>query len=241
MKPRIAITCDVETITDRRGAPSPRYLCPTAYCDAVLRAGGTPLLFTPMDAEHVPSLLDTVDALVVSGGDFDVPPAYYNQAPRPKLGKILESRSASERALIQEALRRRMPLLGVCGGMQLLNVVCGGTLFQDVSERPHTDEHTQPHDKRQPAHKVRLTAGSLLARAMGGLDVQVNSTHHQIVDEPGQGIQVTGQSPDGVVEAIELTGHAFVAGVQWHPELLEGPEHAGIYGALVRAAQKPSK
>src|SRR6185437_8461444 len=105
MTPRIGITCDSETITDRRGAPSPRYVSPTAYSNAVAAAGGTPLLFPHLEARHAPSLLDTVAALVVSGGDFDVPPSYYGQEPRPGLGNILEARSECERALLQEALR----------------------------------------------------------------------------------------------------------------------------------------
>ncbi len=237
MAPRIGITCDFETITDRRGAPSPRFVVPAAYVSAVTRAGGDPLLLPHVAAERAAAYLELLDGLVVAGGDFDVPPAYYGQEPRPVLGKLLEERSSFERAILTLALERDLPVLGVCGGMQLLNVVLGGTLHQDLSERPGTGVHVQPHDKRQPAHAITVTAGSLLAKLTGASSIAVNSTHHQVVDAVGGVLRASGIAEDGVVEAIESTKHRYALGVQWHPEVLSSPEHAALYQGLVEASR----
>jgi putative glutamine amidotransferase len=234
---RIGITCDYETFVDRRGAPAARYVSPAPYAEVLTQAGADPWLLPNLSPERVGPYLDGLHGLVVSGGDFDVPPAYYGQTPRPGLGKVLETRSASERALLTEALRRGMPILGVCGGMQLLNVVAGGTLFQDVRERAGTAEHQQPHDKREPHHDVRLEPDSRLAAALGATTTRVNSTHHQLIDGPGPQVRVVGVAPDGVVEAIEWRGAAFAVGVQWHPEVMHDPAQGGIYRALVAAAR----
>ncbi|HET6344625.1 MAG TPA: gamma-glutamyl-gamma-aminobutyrate hydrolase family protein [Myxococcota bacterium] len=234
---RIGITCDYETFIDRRGAPAARYVSPAPYVEAVMQAGADPWLLPNLAPERAGAYLERLDGLVLSGGDFDVPPAYYGQAPRAGLGTVLEARSASERGLLIEALRRDLPILGVCGGMQLLNVVAGGTLFQDVRERPGTAQHQQPHDKREPHHEVRLEPDSRLAAALGETTTRVNSTHHQLIDGPGPSVRVVGVAPDGVVEAIEWRQATFVVGVQWHPEVMHDPAQRRIYQALVDAAR----
>jgi putative glutamine amidotransferase len=236
VRPLIGLTCDYETITDRRGQPSPRFVVPEAYVAAVSAAGGEPLALPHRSIETAARLLELVQGLVVTGGDFDVPPSFYGDTPHPKLGRLCEPRSAFERALLAGALERRMPVLGVCGGMQLLNVVRGGTLFQDVSERAGTQEHTQPFDKRKAFHEVAVEPGSLLFRAVGRAQVGVNSTHHQIVRELGRGVRPSATAPDGVVEAIEVPELPFVLGVQWHPEAMPDEPQLGIYRTLVEAA-----
>jgi putative glutamine amidotransferase len=236
MPPRIGITCDFETITDRRGAPSPRFIVPAAYVSAVERAGGDPILLPHVDPSRASSYLAILDGLVVAGGDFDIPPEYYGQTARPGLGKLLVERSAFERALTEAALAQDMPVLGVCGGMQLLNVVLGGTLHQDLAERPETGVHVQPHDKREPAHPVDVAPGSLLQRLTGRTRLDVNSTHHQIIHGLGRNVVATGVAQDGVVEAIESGQYGFALGVQWHPEVLRADEHLAIYRGLVEAA-----
>ena len=240
MAPRIGITCDFETVTDRRGAPSPRFIVPSAYVTAVARAGGDPILLPHVDPERAAAYLELLDGLVVAGGDFDIPPHYYGEEPRPGLGKLLEERSAFEHRLLTLALQRDLPVLGVCGGMQLLNVVLGGTLHQDLSERPGTAVHVQPHDKRQPAHAVKVTSGSLLARVTGATTLAVNSTHHQIVNALGPGLTACGIADDGVVEAIEAPRHRYALGVQWHPEVLAAPEHGAVYAGLIEACRTAS-
>ncbi|MBC7792318.1 MAG: gamma-glutamyl-gamma-aminobutyrate hydrolase family protein [Clostridia bacterium] len=236
MSPRIGITCDFETVTDRRGAPSPRFIVPAAYVAAVRRAGGDPILLPHVDVSRAASYLAIIDGLVVAGGDFDIPPDYYGQKARKGLGKVLVERSAFERALTEAALEHDLPMLGVCGGMQLLNVVLGGSLHQDLAERPGTGVHIQRHDKRKAAHGVEVAAGSLLAKLTGAARLEVNSTHHQIIHALGRDVVATGTAEDGVVEAIESTQHGFALGVQWHPEVLEADEHGAIYCGLVKAA-----
>ena len=124
--------------------------------------------------------------------------------------------------------------------MQLLNVVCGGTLVQDLSYRPNTHEHQQPEDKRQPFHSVALEPSSKLSGLCGVTQLQVNSTHHQLIDKVPQSLLVSGTAPDGVVEAIELKDEQFALGVQWHPELLNIKEHQKIYDGLVQACRHDS-
>jgi putative glutamine amidotransferase len=120
--------------------------------------------------------------------------------------------------------------------MQLLNVLCGGTLHQDLSERPKTQEHQQPHDRRKPHHVVELRPGTVLSHVWDTLQIQTNSTHHQLIDEVGRDLITAGVAPDGVVEAIEHRGKRFCVGVQWHPEVL-GRQHFGpLFKALVEAA-----
>jgi putative glutamine amidotransferase len=235
-RPLVALTCDHEVVTDRRGQPSPRFVLPESYVAAILAAGGVPLALPHQPVDEAARLLALAQALVITGGDFDVPPSYYGEAPRPKLGRLNEARSAFERQLLTLALARGMPILAVCGGMQLLNVLRGGTLYQDLSERPGTSEHTQPFDKSKPFHAVSVVSGSRLALATGQALLQTNSTHHQAVRQLGEGVRATGLAADGVIEAIELDDQPFALGVQWHPEVMNAVEQLGLYRALIAAA-----
>ena len=176
---------------------------------------------------------------MVTGGAFDVPPDLYGAEARPGLGPLKVERTHFERALLRGALDRGLPILGVCGGMQLINVVYGGTLLQDIGrEVSGALVHEQAHDPTAPAHPVAVTPGSRLAALSGAERLMVNSTHHQAVDAPGPGLKVSAVAPDGVVEAIEDPARPFVVGVQWHPELLDAPEHRALYQHLVRAAAR---
>ena len=234
----IGITCNLETVTDRRGATVTRLFVPRDYSDAILAAGGCPVLLSVVPRDWVSRVVQRLDGVVISGGAFDVPPAYYGEAPHPRLGPLCEERSAFEREVCLEAMAQHRPLLGICGGMQLLNVVLGGSLFQDLGERDGTQEHQQPQQKRIPQHSVTLAPESRLATVCGAARVEVNSTHHQAVKRLGQGLLVSAQAPDGVIEGVEGADGSFVLGVQWHPEAMpERPEQAAIYAALVQAAR----
>lgn len=242
----IGITCDFETVTDRRGCPAPRYVVAEQYVRAVEAAGADSVLLPHVDANRAAGLIEHLDGLVISGGDFDVPPDYYGEEAHRHLGRLMEERSAFERALIEEALRRDMPTLGVCGGMQLLNVVLGGTLYQDQSLRPNTDLHEQPEDRRKPFHRAEVVDGTILSRVCGRSTLEINSTHHQIVRDLGRELIAAAIAPDGVIEAIEHTERRFVLGVQWHPEVLDAPEQQAIYTGLVESGSvespgKPAK
>lgn len=239
--PNIGITCDYEVITDRRGILSPRFVLPASYVAAVVAAGGQPVVL-PHHRAHLDSLVGKLDGLVISGGDFDIPPSYYGATLRACCGSTLPERSAFERDLCQRALACGLPLLGICGGMQLMCVVLGATLHQDVKERPQTDEHVQPQDKSQPFHRVQLQRNSLVAKAYGAESVATNSTHHQIIDALGADTRACGQTADGVIEAVEITNQSFALGLQWHPEAMFSGvpahlEHLGPYRLLIDAAR----
>ena len=233
----IGITCDSEIITDSRGCPSSRYFLGREYAQSVRQAGGIPILITPEKSSEVTTILSKLDGVVISGGDFDIPPEYYGAQNSDKLGAFQVERTAFEKTLVEACLKERIPVLGICGGMQLLNVVCGGTLVQDLSYRPKTDEHQQPEDKRQPFHSVALEPSSKLSELCGIRQLQVNSTHHQVIETVPDSLLASGIAPDGVIEAIELKGEQFALGVQWHPELLNGEEHQKIYDGLVQACR----
>ncbi len=232
-RPRIGLTLDVDD-----GAR--RYEIRQGYVDAVLGAGTLPVLLPP--AEQVAAaFLALVDGLVVTGGAFDVPPELYGEARRPACGPLKESRTSFEKELLEAALAAGMPVLGICGGMQLLNVVRGGTLHQDLEADAGIRGHEQPAPKDVPSHEITVAPGTLLSRLLGGGHPphRVSSTHHQAVRDSGTGVLVSARAPDGVVEAIELPDHSFALGVQWHPESLlrHDPRQAGLFAGLAEAAR----
>jgi putative glutamine amidotransferase len=231
-RPRIGLTLDA----DEGGA---RYELRASYVEAVLAAGGLPILL-PHARDAAPAYLALLEGLVVTGGAFDVPPALYGERRRDACGPLKPERTAFEKDLLEAALAARLPVLGVCGGMQLLNVVRGGTLYQDLAADAGIRGHEQPAPKDAPSHVAAVVPGTRLAALVGQEPIPVNSTHHQAVRDPGEGVVVSARAPDGVVEAIELADLPFALGVQWHPEAVarHDPRHRAIYRALVEAARE---
>lgn len=234
IRPLIGVTLDAEP----PGGYStyPWYALRANYAQAIAGSGGLPVAL-PHDVALAPQYLDRIDALVVTGGAFDVDPALYGDPDRHATVTLKESRTASELALVRGALARDMPVLGICGGEQLLVVALGGTLLQHIPDSvPDALEHEQTNPRDQPGHTVSLVAGSLLHRIVGAPSMQVNSAHHQAIRDPGRWAVVNATAPDGVIEGVEDPRYGFCLGVQWHPEFLIDPGDKRIFDAFVAAA-----
>ena len=212
-----------------------------AYVRALLSAGGVPLILSPlMGASLAASALDGCDGLLLTGGE-DVDPSWYGAEPSPHLTPPSQERDLFELALFAVARQRGLPILGVCRGIQLINVALGGTLFQDLpSERPGPVDHSPAGARDARSHSIRLEPGSRAATALDTLRVTVNSVHHQAIRDLAPDLVATGWSDDGLIEAAESKpGAAWILAVQWHPEEMHAdrraPEH-GLFSALINEA-----
>lgn len=232
-RPRIGITTYLEQA--RWGAwDQPAVLLPHAYVAAVHRAGGIPVLLPPLP-DGAAEALAGVDGLLVAGG-ADVGAERYGAVPREGNDPPRRERDAWELALLDVALERSVPVLGICRGAQVLNVATGGSLHQHLPDVLGSEVH-RPAPAQHGRVRVAVQPGSGLARAVG-LTVDVPCYHHQAMDRLGLGLRATAWADDGTVEAVELPGDAFVLGVQWHPELDAHDDR--LFVALVQAARRHS-
>jgi len=231
-RPTIGVTAATERVSYGVWEEIPAVISPASYVQAVQRAGGRALLLPPdpEDAEDPNSVLELLDALVVTGGAGDLDPTLYGDERHPETGPVQEERDAYELALVRGALGREMPLLGICRGMQILNVAYGGTIEQHLPYVLGHEEHRHTPGTFAD-HEVRLEPSSLAARAAGAGRTPVKSHHHQGIKDVGSGLAVTGwASEDDAVEAIEDPSCSFVLGVLWHPE---EDEKSQLINALV--------
>lgn len=235
MTPIIGITLDSE----EPGGYSkmPWYALRKNYAEAVVAAGGAPLAL-PHHPDLVERYLEAVDGLIISGGAFDVDPALFGAAERHDSVSLKPGRTGFELALIKGALERDMPILGICGGEQVLAVALGGSLVQHIpAEIPDSLDHEQTAPHAEPGHTVTLTPRTSLAAIAGGTRISVNSTHHQAIKTVGPGCVVNAVAPDGVIEGFELPRKRFCIGVQWHPEYNVSPADAALFRALVESCR----
>ena len=216
----------------------PWYALRANYAGAVAEVGGLPVAL-PHEPRLAAAYLDRIQALIVTGGAFDVDPALYGDDSRHATVELKQRRTEAELALIRGALDRDLPVLGICGGEQLLAVALGGTLIQHIPDAvPNALQHEQTSPRDQPSHEVAITPGSLLGRITGAETMRVNSAHHQAVRDPGPFATVNAAAPDGVIEGVEDSRFVFALGVQWHPEFLIDPGDRLIFAALIAACAR---
>lgn len=205
------------------------------YVESIKRAGAIPVLIPPQP-ESAADVLEHLDGLLLAGG-ADCDPAAYEEERHPTVVAPMDARrQGNDLTLARLAREQGIPTLGICLGMQVMNVAAGGSLIQDIgSEVSTTIQHESEPDARV-RHGVTVRAESALARILGETELQVNSSHHQAVKRVGAGLSVTASAPDGVVEALEDPAHPFYVGVQWHPEDMSGEGSAGLLFAAFVAA-----
>lgn len=233
-RPVIGVTLDAEEAGGY--ASFPWYALRQNYADAIVTAGGLPvaLAHTPDVAD---AYLDRIDGLIVTGGDFDVDPAMYGDTDRHERVVLKDQRTMFETRMIRGALDRDLPLLGICGGQQLLHVILGGSLIQHIPDSvPGALAHEQPNPRNEPGHEVAIVPGTLLHKIVGAQQMAVNSAHHQAARDAPEQIVVNARASDGVIEGIEHRGFRFCLGVQWHPEFLIGDGDRRIMDAFVAAS-----
>jgi len=198
-----------------------RFFVPRAYVQAVIKAGGIPAVLPGAGTiKTVTPYLNVINGLVLTGG-VDVDPGLFDEEPQPGLGEVSPDRDRFEIVLIKAALRKDLPVLGICRGIQVLNVAFGGSVIQHIPSTVRKPlKHSQSAPRWHPTHRVYIDAGSVLAGILKANTALVNSFHHQAVKELAKGFIVSARSSDGVIEAIEYPGRRFVVGVQWHPECM---------------------
>ncbi|MEP7324405.1 MAG: gamma-glutamyl-gamma-aminobutyrate hydrolase family protein [Gemmatimonadota bacterium] len=235
-RPLIAISGSIRRYdgTDRAGVNA-------AYARSIAQAGGIPIILTPaIGAEAAAQALAPVQGLILTGG-HDVDPQHYEAPPSPALGPLDPARDDFELALFGAARQRKLPVLGICRGLQVINVALGGTLWQDLpSERPGAIQHDSEVSRNARTHHVLVKEPSHLAQALGTGKLVTNSFHHQAIRDLAPGLQVTAWAEDGVIEGVEETGtDGWLLAVQWHPEEFHqepGSADQLLFHALVGAA-----
>jgi putative glutamine amidotransferase len=221
LRPLIGITCDLDLGNGRETRTPGRkvHVLYDDYVQAVAASGGLPLLL-PAQAGvgSLEAYAGLLHGLLIPGSPADVDPAHYGEEPHARLGPVNPLRTEFEMRMVRLALQRHVPVFGICGGAQVLNVALGGSLYQDIpSQVTKAYKHS---GASEPAHTVDILPGTRLAAILGIGEMRVNSLHHQAVKAPGQDLVVSASSRDGVVEAVEISHAPFILGVQWHPERL---------------------
>jgi putative glutamine amidotransferase len=233
-KPLIIITLDAESPGGY--SKMPWYALRENYCTAIEMAGGIPLP-VPHHSNLAENYADLADGFVFTGGNFDIDPNLYGHEFCHNKVTLKPQRTLFEWRLLQEAYTRQKPILGICGGMQLLNVVLGGTLIQHIpDEVSNCLAHEQPNARTEPGHEIHIEENTLLYRLVRKNHLAVNSAHHQAVKTLAKGLSVNAVAPDGVIEGIEDLTHPFCLGLQWHPEYHVSDAVPYIFTGLIQAA-----
>lgn len=238
MTPVIGIPLDSEAGGADEYSKFPWYALRHNYITAVVKAGGLPLLL-PHEMGLLDIYIDDIDGLLIAGGNFDVDPSMYGATTTHDSVTTKADRTQFEMAVLQGAMRNDIPVLGICGGQQLLHVALGGTLIQHVPEDfPDGLAHEQPNPRDETSHDIEIYEDTLLYDIVGRPQIQVNSAHHQAARDEPAGVKVNARAPDGVIEGIEATNMTFCLGVQWHPEFEITQSDVRIFAAFVEAARE---
>lgn len=229
-RPVIGVSAEFTEI-DIHDSRMAAHVATTSYLRAVEKAGGIPVVLPiTVDAEAVAAMVARVDGVLITGG-VDVDPASYGQDPAPEVGETQPDRDAFEADLVHTLVERNVPTLAICRGVQSVAVALGGAL------RQHVDDHMRPDLYNATVHRVTIESDSRLAAIVGTTDLEVNSLHHQVVQDAPSGTRVVARNEDGHIEGLEVDGADRVLAVQWHPEMLRHrAEHLALFEDLVRNA-----
>ncbi|WP_135081828.1 gamma-glutamyl-gamma-aminobutyrate hydrolase family protein [Terasakiella sp. SH-1] len=235
--PLIGITMDSEDGGEGAYSKFDWYALRENYCGAVVKSGGLPVPL-PHEPELAEQYLDLIDGLLITGGAFDVDPSMYGESDVHDTVITKDKRTKFEWAMTKGAIDRDMPILGICGGQQLLHVVMGGKLIQHIPDSyPDCIAHEQPNPRDEAGHTVKIKPGTRLHEIVGVNEMSVNSAHHQAIADKPEGIMINALAPDTVLEGMEVPFMKFCIGVQWHPEfhICEGDKK--IFDAFIEAAR----
>ena len=242
MRPLIGIPCQADY---REGSGRPIYCNNRTYSHALEHAGGVPVLI-PMvnDLSTLHTLLERLDGILFSGG-ADIQPLHYGEDPHPLLGAVDQQLDELELTMARWALQENIPTLGICRGMQMVNVALGGTLYQDVEAlaSPSIKHNKREMPRDTIIHTIHIEEGSKMEKIFGTREIWVNSLHHQAVKEPGRGVLISGRAEDGIAELLEVPEKHFVVAAQGHPEeiyMLE-PVWANLFSAFVESCNTRNK
>jgi putative glutamine amidotransferase len=236
-KPRIGLPMRLELETNR-------FYLGRDYSEALEGLGAIPINIPLIPSrEFIRDIVSDLDGILLPGSDTDVDPLRYGEEPHPKLGQIIFEKEETDLLLLAEAEKRNLPVLGICFGMQILNVYRGGTLFQDIiSQVPNCIKHQQGQPLARNSHSINVTKNSQISRLITKSDgIVVNSHHHQAIKKVGSNLTATAFAKDGVIECIEdFSEEKFVLGVQWHPELSWNTDDLSknIFSEFIKYCQK---
>lgn len=234
-KPLIGLTPSHDIHTDDISMRS-------TYLNAVKHAGGIPIVL-PLEAENedLQQFVSLLDGILFTGGP-DVHPFLFGEETHAHCGEVSAKRDSLELALLRLAMEKKMPILGICRGIQLINIGLGGTIYQDIPIQFHQNfpvAHKQPFSYSIPSHTVSVVSETKLAEICQSPKIRVNSMHHQAVKDPAPGCIVSGIGPEGLTEALEMPDYPFLVGVQWHPEHLwkEDPAASNLFIQFIKACR----
>jgi len=240
--PLIGVTADVSGACAQFPTKDTVLFLPQRYLAAIEHAGAIAVvLSTNRASSAIRRLRSVLNGVVLSGGNFDIHPRHYGERPIKELGEIKAARTEFELEIADAALKSDLPVLGICGGAQAINVALGGSLYQDITAQLR-DSGAYEHSSKNPkgGHPIRVDPGTRLFSIVKRSNFEVNTSHHQAVKQLGRGLIVNAVADDGVIEGIESTEHSFVLGVQWHPEVL-APHQAHqrrIFSSFVALCKK---